>query len=195
MAKYPPSTGEIHELAASYALGALDPPEHTAFEEHLQTGCAFCEAELRACSEITGELAATAAADPPPGLRLRLLSRVGRVPHAPTSLPDGVLIARSADVPWRPMGEGIAFKLLHRDKARRYSTSLVRMDAGARLPRHSHGGVEELYVLSGDLRISGEVARAGDYCRADTGTVHDETFSETGCLFLLMASQDNQVLT
>ena len=113
---------------------------------------------------------------------------------SPSALPEGILIARSAEVAWRPMGEGIAFKLLHRDKARRYSTSLIRMDAGTRLPRHKHGGVEELYILSGDLSIAGEVARAGDYCRAETGTVHDETFSESGCLFLLMASQDNHVM-
>lgn len=34
----------------------------------------------------------------------------------------------------------------------------------------------------------------GDYCRADSGTIHGETFTETGCLFLLLASQDNQVV-
>ena len=31
---------------------------------------------------------------------------------------------------------------------------------------------------------------AGDYCRADLDSVHDESYSETGCGFLLMASPE-----
>jgi anti-sigma factor ChrR (cupin superfamily) len=189
----PLPTSEVHELAAGYALGALDAPDRAAFEEHLLGGCPLCETELGALNGMAGELAASIAAPPPAGLRARLLERV-RTSRAAGALPDGVIIARSAKVPWRPMAEGVAFKILHRDKARRYSTSLVRMDAGASLPRHRHKDIEELYILSGDLRVSGETVYAGDYCRADTGSVHEESFSETGCLFLLMASQDNEVL-
>ena len=40
------STSELHELAASYALGALDPSETGRFEDHLRDGCTMCEAEL-----------------------------------------------------------------------------------------------------------------------------------------------------
>ena len=49
-------------------------------------------------------------------------------------------------------------------------------------------------MLSGDLHVEDQVMRTGDYCRADSGTIHGETFTDGGCLFLLMASQDNQVL-
>src|SRR5437870_3850419 len=35
--------------------------------------------------------------------------------------------------------------------------------------------------------------RSGDYCRADSGTIHGETFSDSGCLFLLSASPQNEV--
>jgi len=35
---------------------------------------------------------------------------------------------------------------------------------------------------------------AGGYCRADLDSVHDESYSETGCVFLLMASPNNQIL-
>ena len=194
MPKQPMSTNELHELAASYALGALDGPERVAFEDHLRDGCTMCEAELRSFCDITDGLADSVAKTPPPKLRRRLLAEAGRVPSTPASLPQGVLIARSAEVPWRPMFDGVAVKLLHTDRIRRYSTSLVRMDPGARLPRHRHDDVEELYILSGDLRVSGEVVRAGDYCRAYPDTVHEESFSETGCLFLLMASQHNEML-
>jgi hypothetical protein len=34
--------------------------------------------------------------------------------------------------------------------------------------------------------------RPGDYCRADSGTIHGETFTDDGCLFLVMASPENR---
>ncbi|HEY2013872.1 MAG TPA: cupin domain-containing protein [Bryobacteraceae bacterium] len=188
------SPNDLHELAAAYALGALDAGERELFENHLRDGCPLCDGELRALSEITSGLASSLATDPPPRLRQRLMAEVTREPRIPSALPDGVTIARSAKVPWRPMAKGVSFKVLHTDRARRYSTSLVRMDAGSRLPRHRHKDVEELYILSGDLSVSGETVYAGDYCRAAADSVHDESFSETGCLFLLMASQQNEVL-
>jgi hypothetical protein len=49
-------------------------------------------------------------------------------------------------------------------------------------------------MLSGDLHVEGQVIRAGDYCRGDSGSVHGETFTDAGCLFLMMASQDNQIV-
>ena len=68
------------------------------------------------------------------------------------------------------------------------------MDAGCRYPSHRHTQVEELFLLSGDLHIEDQVMYAGDYCRADLGSVHDQSFTEGGCVFLLMASPDNQLL-
>ncbi len=35
---------------------------------------------------------------------------------------------------------------------------------------------------------------AGDYCRADSGSIHGETFTEAGCRFLMMASPENQLI-
>lgn len=69
-----------------------------------------------------------------------------------------------------------------------------RMEAGARIPRHRHAQIEELFVLFGDWHVEDQVMFAGDYCRADLDSVHDESYSETGCVFLLMASPNNQIL-
>jgi anti-sigma factor ChrR (cupin superfamily) len=173
-------------------LGALDPEERLLFEDHLRAGCSQCEEELRGLQEITDVFADAVAADPPPKLRRRLLAEVSRSPRMEESLPEGILVARSATLPWKPMAQGIEYKVLHSDRIRRYSTALIRMQPGTTMPRHRHGDIEELYMLSGDLRVSGAVVRAGDYCRADTNSVHEAAFSETGCTFLLMASQDNQ---
>ena len=77
---------------------------------------------------------------------------------------------------------------------RKYLTCLVRMEPGAHYPSHRHADAEELFLLSGDLHVGPEVMHAGDYCRADAETIHSETSSETGCQFLLLASQNNQIV-
>ncbi len=62
----------LHELAALYAVGALDDAEREMFEQHLRSGCEGCQAELRALELVTDNLAMVAAAEPPAGLRQRL---------------------------------------------------------------------------------------------------------------------------
>jgi anti-sigma-K factor RskA len=70
---------EWQELAAPYALGALAPEERSAFEAHL-AGCDACRAEVRAFTEVAGLLAYGApAAEPPAGLRDRVLAEARRV--------------------------------------------------------------------------------------------------------------------
>ena len=59
----------------------------------------------------------------------------------------------------------------------------------------SHSQIEELFLLSGDLHVEGQIMHAGDYCGADSGMIHVETFTESGCLFLLLASQQNELLS
>jgi anti-sigma-K factor RskA len=70
---------EWQDLAAPYALGALASDERQAFESHL-AGCEGCRAEVRSFSEVAGLLAHGApAAQPPAGLRGRVLAEAGRV--------------------------------------------------------------------------------------------------------------------
>jgi anti-sigma-K factor RskA len=65
--------GDIHELAAAYALDALDGEDRARFEEHL-AGCASCRNDLEAFRESAALLAyAEAGPEPPPALRARLL--------------------------------------------------------------------------------------------------------------------------
>jgi anti-sigma factor ChrR (cupin superfamily) len=94
---------------------------------------------------------------------------------------------------WEEVVPGIRRKLLFVDEERHYNTALVRVEAGTRYPSHRHADVEELMVLEGDLNVHGVSMRAGDYCRAEPHTVHQETFSESGCLLLLLTSERDQV--
>jgi quercetin dioxygenase-like cupin family protein len=65
-------------------------------------------------------------------------------------------------------------KTLFIDPATKRRTALVRMAPGTQLPGHQHLAVEELFVL------------AGDYFRAEAGSVHSTTCTETGTTFLTL---------
>ena len=188
---------DLDELASLYALGALDAAEKIAFEEHLRQGCESCAKDVRSFTDVSHLIGESAPAAPPQQLRERLLSRISQSPRTPGILLErsGVLIARSDELAWQPLAPGISYKPLYADAARKYDTSLVRMEAGAHYPSHHHAANEELFLLSGDLHVENQVMRPGDYCRADSGTIHGETFSDTGCLFLLMASRENQIIS
>ena len=190
------SITDIHGLAPLYALGALDSGEKIAFEEHLRQGCETCALEVRSFAEIANAMGESVPATPSQQLRERLLSEVRRGPRVPGILFEqgGLLIARSDELPWQSMAPGITYKPLYEDAARKYTTSLIRMEAGSRYSSHHHAGIEELFLLSGDLHLENQVMRAGDYCRADSGSIHGESFSDTGCLFLMVASQENRII-
>jgi quercetin dioxygenase-like cupin family protein len=62
------------------------------------------------------------------------------------------------------------------------------MEPGARLPGHHHRTAEQFYMLEGDAYVTGQVLHPGDYYRAPAGTTHDVTYTQAGCLFLLVSS-------
>ena len=65
-----------HAEVAGWALGALDPDDAAAFEEHLQS-CGQCQAEAAEFAAVTGSLALAApAAEPPPDLEIKTLAAV-----------------------------------------------------------------------------------------------------------------------
>ncbi len=66
----------LHELAAAYALDALDDSERQQFEEHLE-GCEQCRDELEGLRDASAALAyVPEGTAPPPALRERVLQRV-----------------------------------------------------------------------------------------------------------------------
>ena len=190
------SNDDLHELAVLHALGSLEGRDKVAFEEHLRQGCDTCASDVRSFVETANLIGESVPAVTPQRLRNRLLSKIGNSPRVPGIVleQNGILIARSEELAWQPIASGVFLKPLFEDKARKYDTSLVRMDAGAHIPSHHHAAIEEVFLLSGDLHVEGQVMRAGDYCRADSGTIHGETFTDDGCLFLLMASPENRVI-
>ena len=184
---------ESQERAALFALGALPPDEARSFRDHLASGCDTCAQELASFSDVVDELAAAAPpAEPGDRVRAAVLERIASPVFEPH---PGIRFVRTADVAWQPgRGPQIFTKPLFRDAPRGYRTQLIRMEPGTAIPPHRHAEVEELFLIEGEVTISGVVMRAGDYCRAEPGTVHDGILSRTGCLFLALSSEKNEVL-
>jgi len=89
---------------------------------------------------------------------------------------------------WEEVGAGISCKLLATDTEKDRVSMLVRLAPGAAYPPHRHAGVEELYLLDGELVIDDKTLHPGDYNRAEPGTGDQLVWSETGCTCVLLTS-------
>ncbi|CAL9593745.1 anti-sigma factor [Streptomyces pilosus] len=90
------SRGDLHSLAAPYALDALEPAERVRFEKHLKS-CGRCTEEVRDLAEDAVRLAWSTAAPAPPALRDRVLAAVRTTAQEPAPR-DGVR-ARAPQLP------------------------------------------------------------------------------------------------
>ena len=73
---------EIHALSGAYAVDALDPAERLLFEQHL-AACPDCRAEVDSLREAAAMLPEITLAEPPPGIRERLLADISTVRPLP----------------------------------------------------------------------------------------------------------------
>jgi DNA-directed RNA polymerase specialized sigma24 family protein len=89
---------------------------------------------------------------------------------------------------WEEVAAGISCKLLAADAEKDRVSMLVRLAPGAAYPPHRHAGVEELYLLDGELIIDDKTLHPGDYNRAEPGTGDQHVWSETGCTCVLLTS-------
>lgn len=103
--------------------------------------------------------------------------------------PSNLVIVRAAEGAWLPgPAEGVTVKPLFNDPERGTATYLVRAEPGSRLPRHRHVTADQTFLLEGDGRMGTLVVEAGDFYRAEPGTVHEVSWTDRGCLCLTMAA-------
>ncbi|MEJ7795232.1 MAG: anti-sigma factor [Nocardioides sp.] len=76
---------DIHALVGAYAVDALDDVERAAFERHLAE-CPDCQAEVAGLREAAAMIGAAVAAEPPAGLRDRVLADIATVRPLPPPL-------------------------------------------------------------------------------------------------------------
>lgn len=207
------------DLAALYALDAMEDAERETYDAHL-AACGPCRAEvagLRDVASLLSELPPAMA--PPPALRDRLLASVAGPRtverHAVSGPPDreadpaqswktwatdsvtqGVLLLGADASGWEETGfHGVQARRLFVDAAADRVTMLVRMAAGSAYPPHVHAGPEECFVLSGDLDVGGVTMTAGSYQRVAAGSRHPVQSTKDGCLLLLVSSLHDELLT
>lgn len=103
------------------------------------------------------------------------------------TLKSGELLSLDCDaLPWQPSVLTPGMFVKNVAVAGGFEMQLVRMDAGATIPRHTHVLPEFIYVLAGDLRIGGQALGAGAASIAAAGSEHVDVHSETGCTFVLV---------
>ena len=191
------ATDELREQAAGYALGALELTEAQEMESHLSEGCHICLAELDGFAGTVAALALSVAEQQPPaGTRGKLLSKLNDADRseATTVLLPRFLSIHGNEGEWVDLGDGVRIKLLHMDNATGLATSIVKMPPGASLPRHRHRGLEQFFILEGDCYVHGEKLGPGDYHWAETGSIHEDTYTVGGTTFLLVAPEGYEVL-
>ena len=174
------------ELVFLHALKALPSSEIPILEAHLAV-CAECRQEMETLRPIVGALVSwpTDVLRPVGSLWERLASRIaaetGQEPVVPA-------LQQRTEPDWEEAAPGLSYKLLAADTERDHVSMLVRLAPGANYPPHIHAGVEELYLLDGELWIDDKRLYPGDYNRAESGTGDQRIWSETGCTCVLLTS-------
>lgn len=173
------------ELLPVYVLHALPADEIRLMEEHLK-GCVECQRELQSLAPVVDSFIAwpTDILRPSGSMWTQLQQRIGE--GTEESMPSTT--GRWQEPQWEDVAPGISCKLLAADTERDRVTMLVRLAPGTAYPPHRHAGVEELFLLDGELWIEDRKLYPGDYNRGEPGTADQRVWSETGCTCILITS-------
>ncbi len=183
------------DLTQDYAFGWLTSKQRESYEAHLDA-CLKCRSEVADYGKLMADslLPASVAQGSRGRFMLRLRSQPSQSDSIVFSAP-GVLAMRSHNMEWADAGlPGVRIKVLAQDKTRGYHTSLVKLDPGVRYPSHRHAAIEEVFILEGDLQFPAGTLLAGDYCRAESGTIHSPSHTQYGCTLLISTSMADEML-
>lgn len=173
------------ELAYAYALHAIPVDEMPVVEAHIST-CPECRRQVESLRPVIDSFAnwPTDVLRPQVSLWDRLSDRI-TAEATETVKPSAW---QWTEPEWEEVAPGITCKMLASDTDRDRVSMLVRLAPGVAYPPHTHAGVEELYLLDGELWIEDEKLYPGDYNRGDPGTSDQRVWSETGCTCVLITS-------
>lgn len=177
---------EQTELVPLYVLRALPPGEARLLEEHL-TGCRRCRQELQSLREVVDSFSwwPVELVRPSDSVWSRLQERIAEEATEESVLPE---VSAWREPEWEDVAPGISCKLLATDAERDRVSMLVRLAPDTAYPPHRHAGVEELFLLQGELWIEDRKLYPGDYNRGEPGAADKRVWSETGCVCVLITS-------
>jgi anti-sigma factor ChrR (cupin superfamily) len=180
------------DLVFLYALSTLPSSEVPAAESQIEK-CDECRQELQTLRPLIESFVSwpTNVLRPSTSLWDRLARRIAhetgreRVAAPPQVRPMPE---------WEEVAPGISVKLLATDTEKNSVSMLVRLEPGTDYPPHCHAGLEELYLLYGELMIDEKKLYPGDYIRAEAGSIDHRVWSETGCTCVLLTSTRDRIL-
>jgi quercetin dioxygenase-like cupin family protein len=169
-----------------HALQALPFNEIPVVEDQISK-CIACRKEIETLRPIVATFIgwSTDVLRPPESLWGRLAQRIATETGTQPFVPP-------LEVPpkpeWEQVAPGIHVKILAEDDEKDSVSMLVRLDPGTDYPGHIHGGIEELHLLHGVLKVDDRTLYPGDFIHAEAGSVDHRVWSETGCTCFLMTS-------
>lgn len=186
----------LQELAAGYALGALERSEAAQLEA-LADSDPDIRIEVDAFLAVATALVRNVSPVPAPArVREQVLARIRTTPQqnpkkeaASATVPDlaGFRFLRPAEGAWTEgLHPGSRFQVLASSVRRNYMMVYFELDPGARFPAHDHSGGEELFLVRGDLLTEGRLMQPGDFLHSQPGTHHHDLVSPGGCQAILV---------
>lgn len=181
------------EFAALVGLDALDGPDAGAMEHC--NDCPFGKAAMAAYGY--DDVVATMAAaefppmEPPADLEAKIMGKIDE--YEKSKAPQGGYFFMNADEgDWTPLPGGkVRIKVLSDIEASGHTTVLLDVAPGGVIFPHAHKGMEEVFLITGDLETEGRTMGPGDYLRAAPGTKHQKAVSQNGCRAIIVTAHDN----
>ncbi len=203
---------DSEDRALAYVLHTMNDAERRTFETWLDSADEEHRREVWRLQALVADLALSVSPRIPPArvkeslMRSIRADREGKAADSAAATQvwkrwvgtssSGRLLVRGSEGEWEATDvPGVAVRRLAVDSDRDVVTMMIRMEPGSRYPSHRHGGVEECYVLDGDLRHGDSVMLAGDFERLESRTLHGEQWTENGCLLLIHSSQHDELTT
>ncbi len=175
----------LDDLAIRYATGTLGAEARGTLLSAIAAASAHDRHHCAVLQEAAAELAAAVdPVPPPPAVRAALLRRLGTADFSVTRSDEG----------WhRHPVPGVSFKELRIDSVSGQATLLFKLAPATRFPPHHHSGAEQCFVLEGDLYAGGVRLGPGDFQVAAPGSDHDESYSEQGCIVMLIVAAEDYI--
>ncbi|RKG62020.1 transcriptional regulator [Corallococcus sp. AB011P] len=181
----------LDDILPEWLLGTLEPARHNAAARHLD-GCARCRAEVARLTPAVDALGALVEPVAPPasvitrlmeqmegpGRFARQAGKVAAFLDLAEARARELLESMAEPANWMPGPvEGVELMPVETGPAREgMMAAVVRLQPGARYPRHAHLGREWNLVLEGGFREdSGHEVWPGDELEKTDGSLHDFT--------------------
>jgi anti-sigma factor ChrR (cupin superfamily) len=170
----------------AYLMQMLDSNEAATARAHIES-CEECRRELEMLLPVADSFVfwPTDVLRPSASLQDRLARRIAAESGEPFLPPPAPEWEEPA---WEEVAPGIFCRLMAKDTTRHRVSMLVRLLPGVEYPAHTHAGLEELFLLDGELWIDDRKLYPGDYNRAEAHSADQRVWSETGCTCVLITS-------